>query len=202
MQQERIKGRRFGFIAGASGIGKGYGVGSILNEFCGARTFVTGDWCREFMTSDANSGNLAPDDMIFNAILEDFQKHCQWHYFVDAPRSIKQVDMIMNMFAQKDRLAQVHTIYVEGSWESCEKRLKDRANRQHRFDDAEPEVIHRRLNTFFCEGGIRDTVIPYLEERTRIHHIDGNQDLEKIRERTHYRLCPLIFPVGQERARV
>ena len=182
-----------GFIAGPSGVGKDYGVGRVLSEYYGVRTFITGDWCREHEAELANDGHLAADEVIQRAVFADFSKHKDWHYLIDAPRSVSQVCAFLEMFRQANVEAEVHTFHLDGSWESCEARLVDRATRQHRLDDAKPEVIERRLGTYFNKGGIRDTVIPLLRELTVYHPLDGNIDLEQVRKEVRLHLGPHVF---------
>ncbi|MEI7513444.1 MAG: nucleoside monophosphate kinase [bacterium] len=184
--------KKFGFIAGPSGIGKGYGVGRVMKDAHDVRVFVTGDWCRENAESLANSGILVDDDVIFQAIVDDFN-NSEGHYFIDAPRSIDQADRFISMFLEKDPEAEIHTIHIHGKKETCEDRLKDRATREGRNDDAEADVIERRLGNYYKDGGIHDTVIPVLKDRTKYHHINGDEDLELVRAMVGQEICPKIF---------
>lgn len=185
--------KKFGFIAGPSGIGKDYGVGRVLKEYYGVKVFVTGDWCRDNAAELANNGILAPDDIIHRAVLADFVQHQDWHYLVDAPRSIEQVNNFIRMFQDVDANAEIHCFHICGTRKSCEDRLVHRAIQQNRLDDALPEVIERRLSTYFKKGGIRDGVIPHLKEKTHYHHIDGNIDLEVVRQMIRVKYGPEVF---------
>ena len=193
MSEGAIHKIRFGFIAGPSGVGKGYGIGSILDEYHGANIFVTGDYCRKMAIEFANSGALVSDDLICRAVKENFEQKCSWHYFIDAPRSIEQVHCFIQMFTEVSPNIELHTLHIEATHHNCEHRLKDRAKRHGRKDDAKLEVIKKRLDAYFCHGGIRDTVIPILKKHTICHFIDGNEDMETIRKKFHLHVCPKIF---------
>ena len=185
--------KKFGFIAGASGVGKGYGVGRVIKGTHGVKIFTTGDWCRDNAEKHANSGVLVNDDVFFNAVKEDFDNSEDTHYFIDAPRSVAQAEKFIKMFLEKNPEAEIHTIHIDGTREICELRLKDRASRHGRTDDAEMDIINRRLENYFKEGGISDTVIPALRKNTAYHLIDGNVDLEVVRKLMAEEVAPRIF---------
>ena len=187
--------RRFGFIVGPSGVGKGYGVGSVLGEHHGTKVFVTGDWCRLHAQELSDRGVNVSDDIIHGACIDSFERWGgELDFFLDAPRSVVQVEGFIQMYKKKNPDAEIHTIHIEASKENCEARLKDRAVRQRRKDDAKKSVILRRLDGYFKEGGIRDTVVPLLRKRTHYHFVDGNLDLESIRRDVLNQICPKIFP--------
>jgi adenylate kinase family enzyme len=188
-----MNNKKFGFIAGPSGIGKGYGVGRVIKGTHDVKIFVTGDWCRENAEKHANDGILVNDDLIFDAIVEDFNNSDDTHYFIDAPRTAVQADKFISMFLEKNPDAEIHTIHIHGDKKTCEDRLKDRASREGRNDDAESHVIEKRLGNYYKEGGIHDTVIPVLKERTIYHPINGDLDLEIVRAHVGQEIAPKIF---------
>jgi hypothetical protein len=49
------------------------------------------------------------------------------------------------------------------------------------------------LGNYYKVGGIADTVIPVLKEKTIYHPIDGDIDLEVVREHVGKEVCPKIF---------
>ena len=103
------------------------------------------------------------------------------------------LEKFINMFLEKNPEVEIHTIHIHGEKKTCEERLKDRASRQGRNDDAELDVIEKRLSNYYKEGGIYDTVIPVLKEKTVYHFIDGNEDLEIVRTMVGQEICPKIF---------
>lgn len=195
-------GRRFFFLIGPSGIGKDYGVGSILAEYHGVTRFVTGDWCRENAQKFSDNGHLAPDDIIFDAVKSDFESQDAHDYLIDAPRSVGQVDRFMRMYSECDPDAAVYTIHIDGDRSVCEGRLSERAIRQGRLDDAKPEVIEARLDNWYRVDGIRDNVVPYVQERTKYIRINGNFNMELIRAHVINEVCPRIFSAKRHGQRV
>lgn len=194
--------RKLGFIAGPSGIGKGYGVGDVLDEYHGTKRFITGDWCRENASQFSNGGTLAPDEIIFRAVEKDFRSSTEVHYFIDAPRSVGQVNLFMQMFLDHCPAAEIHTIHIDGDRRICEQRLIERAKRQGRLDDANPEVIKRRLDAYYHRGGIGETVVPFVQNRTNYIRINGNYGMEQIRGHVLTHVCPRIFSPAHRGHRV
>ena len=191
--------RKFGLIAGASGIGKGYGIGQVLEEYYGAKVFVTGDWCREHTSELADRGTLASDNLILSAVQDHFHRHDEWHYFVDAPRSAGQIDSLISMFTDKDPDAEIYSFHLKGSRKLCKALLKDRALRKNRIDDARPEVIKKRLDGWFSKNGIASQIIPTLKARTRYEVIQGHVNIEIVRKHVHEKLCPRVFGSASSR---
>lgn len=185
--------RYFGFIAGPSGVGKGFGVGEVLHEYFGARIFVTGEWCREHENGHAVGGTLAPDDRLIEAIAQDYEQHQPMKFLIDAPRTLAQAQRLMGLFRKWDPDAAIVTAHITADRHSCKTRIHHRATQQGRLDDAKPEIIKRRLDVYFEEGGISKTVIPYLQEYTRYERIDGSLTLEIIRQMVREQHGPALF---------
>jgi len=183
----------FGFIAGPSGIGKGYGVGDVFTEYFGARIFVTGEWCREHYMSHASSGNLAPDDALIEAIEADYRIHKPHRFLIDAPRTLNQVRTLIGVFNKWDKNATIVTAHITANNEVCRDRIRHRAIVQMRTDDAKDSIINGRLNVYFGKGGIREKVIPFLKEKTVYRFIDGHLSLELVRDEVRDVIGPALF---------
>ncbi len=192
-----------GFIAGPSGIGKGYGVGQVLSEYFGVKVFVTGDHCRTYMIEHSGNGHLVNDELIYKWVEHDFKLNHDHHYLIDAPRSIPQAEHFIKMFRSFNPLCQIVTIHICGEREKCEHLIADRALRQERPDDACPEAINRRLNTYFGDRkgqkGLLHTLIPYLKFHTVYHPIDGNKPIEDTRIFVREILGPYLYHSPQEK---
>jgi len=193
MSTVRYTGRYFGFVAGPSGVGKGFGLGQVLNEYFGARIFVTGDWCRDHENGHAEGGTLAPDERLIEAIAQDYNHHQPMKFLVDAPRTLVQVQRLIGLFRKWDKEAVIITAHITADRHSCEARIRHRATQQGRSDDAEPHIIKRRLDVYFEKGGISQTVIPFLKSNTRYVPIDGNMSLELIRKKVRDQHGPALF---------
>lgn len=184
----------FGFIIGPSGIGKDYGLGRVLREYWGVRTFVTGDWCRKYATNLAANGILVNDQSLVLAGIEDYWSADSPDYFLfDCPRTVEQVTSMINFFRDQ-KMTQLVTWSLVAQRSICEDRIRERAMRQGRADDAEPEVIARRLDTYFgVPHGIQCTVLPYLAEESRLIHVDASVDLEDVRTQVYKVHAPSVY---------
>jgi adenylate kinase family enzyme len=193
--KKRIRCR--GLILGASGVGKGYGLGQPLQEYCGGEFFVSGDWCRTHQAEQAASGVLVTDESILTACQEHFEKiGCPDLFFFDCPRTVLQVKSLLGWF-QSIGTDEVVAFHMRADWSVCEERIRDRAKRQGRLDDASSDAIKRRLNTYFGKGGILDTVIPFVTDNcNEIIEIDANPDLEVVRSHVIEEHCPRFLRVS------
>lgn len=184
----------YGFIVGPSGIGKGFGVGQPLTEYFGADIFVTGDWCRLNRREFTLAGALAPDDLIAQATEEKYiHLGSPDRFLVDCPRNIGQAKRYIAMFNRWNPEAELSTFHITARKSVCVERIKHRANLQKRQDDARDDLIEKRLEFYFGKGGVRDTVIPYLKEKTKYRYIDGHMPLEDIRRFVREEHGPAIF---------
>lgn len=186
--------RRIGYIVGPSGIGKGYGLGAVLVEYHEVSIFVTGDWCRDKANELASQGIMVDDALIVQAVKDDYNARGRPnHYLVDCPRSIAQVDMLNPFFSEFGDFDLV-LWEMRAMRSTCEQRIIERACRQGRHDDANPEAIKRRLDTYYCEGGIQETVVPYLTEMAQHHLIvEADPALETIRDTVRSALAPMVY---------
>lgn len=187
-----------GLIIGPSGVGKGYGLGSILTEYHGAPVFVSGDWCRQQHAAVAQKGVLVDD----NGILRANEQHynalgCPDRYFFDCPRSLDQAKQLLAWFGQIGT-DQVVVFHMHAERHVCEQRIIDRATRQGRADDADLTVIQRRLSVYYSPGGLLHTVVPFLKDScNHFELIDANPDLEHVvRPLVINHHCRRVFPVA------
>jgi len=193
----KLKRRKFVLIIGPSGIGKGYGVGSVLIEYFGLVVFVSGDWCRAYCKAHADTGALADDDLIIDAITEAFESEGKPMCFaVDAPRSLAQAQKLIALFKKWDADCEIHTIHITALKKIAVERLVHRAGIHGREDDKKKKVISVRLKHYYGRNGIRTVVAPFLKRSTTYHPVDGSLDLEIIREFVRFKTGPAIF--GQE----
>ncbi len=185
----------FGFVIGPSGVGKDFGVGRIFVDFFGAEIFVSGDWCRDHAREFANRGVLIEDKDIVSAAEEHYlKKDRPLRFIFDCPRTVNQAQMMIRKFNDWRPGAKIVTTHIHAKPQTCIDRIKHRAEQRGRDDDACDEVISRRIGTYFNRGGIRDSVVPYLQEHTNYHLVDGDEDLEQF-VRPHVRsvIAPALF---------
>jgi adenylate kinase family enzyme len=191
------KPKQYGITLGPSGVGKWYGLGSILKEYHGVHSFVSGDWSRDNAADLARRGILVDDAVIVGAGKDSFESHGRPDRFqFDCPRSIEQVERLIEFYKSLGDFELVFW-HVHAPREVCEARIIERAIRQGREDDADPVAIERRLKVYFKEAeGLRDNVVPYIADECDVHiSVDATEDLETlVRPYVITQLAPLIYP--------
>jgi adenylate kinase family enzyme len=182
----------------------------VLEEHLAVETFVTGDWCRDHQAEIAKSGTLAPDELC--SYVSHLMKHGEspFCFFVDAPRTLEQAQFFCAEFQTSGAtgLSDIITIHIDAEPETCQKRIIDRATRQNRDDDKKAATIRKRLGYYFGiekpggtddfyeyqgVGGVQNAVAPWLKEHTHYYRIDGDLDLEDIRDKVRLCLIPEVF---------
>lgn len=147
-------------LFGPPGVGKGT-QGQLLGSVPGFRHVSTGDM---FRSMDPNSplgkkvrnytreGNFVPDALtiqIFRAFLEDdidsgrFNPSEEVLVLDGIPRSTQQVELIA---ADMDVRLLIHLICRDE--DKMVERIRARAEREHRVDDAREEIVRHRFNVF------------------------------------------------------
>lgn len=149
-------------IFGAPGVGKGT-QGKMLGNIPGFHHFSTGDMFRKLdphselgktFVSYSTRGELVPDELTVEvwkrtidaqATLGIFHPHCDLLILDGIPRSVTQTELM-------ERYIDVLGILLlEGEEEAILKRLKGRALQQGRPDDAQEEIVRRRLAVYADE---------------------------------------------------
>lgn len=206
-----------GIIIGPSGVGKGYGLGQVLEEYFNTKIFVTGDWCRRHRAHMADKAALIPDDEITAAAFGEFDEvrlerggSHDFSYFIDAPRTLPQVKDIMQRFQALNSGDDVVCLHIHARPEKCIERMIERLQRHGRVDDAKWETIRTRLGIYFGEeapdfsqdnprylptGGILNEVVPWVSKNLRYFPIDANGCLEELRGEVRWKIAPQIFSV-------
>ncbi len=187
-------------IVGPSCSGKGFGAGHPLRQrYPGLSIFETGVWSRIHRKKLSSAGVLVDDTAINDAVREDFASYNGEHYGVDSPRSLTQVHEFISMFYEKDPDAEIHTIHLDTPRAICEIGIIHRADRENRPDDKNPASIKKKLDIYFANGGLKDTIVPYLAKHTRYHHIRHSADIFAVRKDVIFRIGPAVFGhIGQD----
>lgn len=198
---ERVERRRYtgcikvaGYIVGPSGVGKHWGVGDPLHQFGGVKIAVTGDYCRSKHATCAGTGRLVSNSRIQRYIRREAFRCRRGAFLVDCPRSVKQVEET-NAFFRSIGVSQIIVLHIHADWQVCENRIKHRAEIVGRPDDADPEVINRRLSVYFDRvRGLKQTLIPYLADcsDTTVIPIDANTELEIVRRHVQDEVVPIF----------
>lgn len=147
-------------LFGPPGVGKGT-QGTLLGEIPGFRHVSTGDMFRSMepasplgrkIRSFTRVGKLVPDALtiqIFRAFVEDdinserFAPHEEILILDGIPRNVEQVELVS---ADMD-VAQVIHLVCEDE-EKMIRRIRTRADKEHRADDAREEIVRHRFQVY------------------------------------------------------
>ena len=129
------------------------------------------------------SGTLVPDSLT-NRLVADrlHQGDVSGGVLLDGfPRNVPQAAWLDGFLAGKGtRLAGVVVLTVPD--DELMARLKGRAEKESRADDADPEVIKRRIATYKDQS---EPCVAYYEEQGEVplHFVDGVGSIEEVAER-------------------
>ncbi|MBV8175515.1 MAG: nucleoside monophosphate kinase [Verrucomicrobia bacterium] len=176
-------------LFGAPGSGKGTqgkALGQVPRFFycaCGDvfRSLDTRTKVGQAFIYYSSRGELVPDEISIELWKESISGHVETHRFkpeLDAllldgiPRNLKQADL---MESRIDVVKVFHLSCPDRSM--LVERLKKRALKDNRLDDANEAVIRKRLETYEIET---KPVLDYYESSALIHKIDATQSPARV----------------------
>jgi adenylate kinase len=171
-------------LMGPPGAGKGTHA-ELLADRLGVPVISTGDIFRAQVAAGTDLGRTAqryldageyvPDE-VTNAMIRErlAAEDTRDGYLLDGyPRTLDQVAVL-------DEIRSVHAVVVlRVDQEALVQRLLRRAEIEHRSDDTE-DVIRRRLQVY------ADQTVPLIslyDERGLLREVDGNGDIDEVRDR-------------------
>ncbi len=173
-------------LFGIQGSGKGTQAKKLAAEF-GYDIFEAGGELRKIAASGSelgntvksyiDAGNLVPHEIIMQVVKEAIGKRAkdQKILFDGIPRDgnqQKDFDMIM-----KDVGREFRAIHLLLTQEEGMQRILGRAKTEGRADDANEEIIRKRMKTFF------DKTMPVIEDykaRGLVSEIEGGKGMEEV----------------------
>lgn len=189
-------------LFGAPGTGKGT-QGKILAGLPGFVHVSSGDMFRELdpdsdlgkvFLDHSNRGELVPDDLTIRLWAHHMEKLVQSHRF-DPERDTLLLDGIPRSQGQAQMIEPLLDVRLllhlkANDEEHLVQRIRERALREDRFDDANPEVVRRRFREYDAET--QPVLECYSVDRIRI--IDaGAAPLEVLRQMVEV-LQVMLFP--------
>ena len=122
------------------------------------------------------AGNLVPDSVVEGMIEAKFRdtKGVDGFLLDGFPRTIAQAQVL-------DRMVEVTgciSIMIPDAL--IHERIAHRANIEGRADDARPEVVQNRVDTYHAKT---EPLIDYYRKAGKYHQIDGVGTIEEVRER-------------------
>ncbi|MEM7807923.1 MAG: nucleoside monophosphate kinase [Planctomycetota bacterium] len=185
-------------LFGPPGSGKGT-QGRILSAIPGFFHSATGDIFRSLDLQShagrvfweyASHGELVPDEFTIDVwrqfirgmeMINQFHPETELLILDGVPRSVRQAKLL------EDTIEVVRIIHLKADFEKMVERLKRRAFKENRVDDAKDDVIRRRMRVY------EETTRPLLDhyDDDLVVEIDATQSQIRVLERIIEMLVPL-----------
>jgi adenylate kinase len=194
-------------LFGAPGSGKGT-QGKIIGNIPGFHHNATGDIFRSLDLQSpmgrtfweyAGRGQLVPDEFTISLwkqfikgleLVNQFHPETEFLVLDGIPRTIKQAELL------DDTLDVAAIIYLRAEKTKMVERLRRRALKENRIDDASDEVINKRMEVF--ERETRPTLNYYPKEI--VHRIDATMSQIRILHEIVTLLVPLKEQLDHDHA--
>lgn len=128
-----------------------------------------------------DKGELVPDEVTIKMLESEVQKHpsAKGFIFDGFPRTTAQAKALDHFLASLGTEVTM-MLALEVPEEELKKRLKHRAETSGRSDDADPEVIQKRINVYQRETA---PVADFYKKQNKYKGIDGTGSIEEISKR-------------------
>ncbi len=172
-------------LFGPPGAGKGTQAGAMVERY-NLCHLSTGELLRSEIAAGTalglqaksliEAGNLVPDSVVEGMIEAKFRdtKGVDGFLLDGFPRTIAQAQVL-------DKMVEVTgciSIMIPDAL--IHERIAHRANIEGRADDARPEVVQNRVDTYHAKT---EPLIDYYRKAGKYHQIDGVGTIEEVRER-------------------
>ena len=177
-------------LMGAPGAGKGTQSAKISEKY-NIPAIATGDILRGAIKEGTELGKLAkgymdegklvPDEVVVG-IIKDYlsTEACKNGFILDGfPRSIPQAEALDSILAKAGSEVTA-TVSIMIPDEMVMERIKGRALKEGRADDASEETINNRIVTYHNQT---EPLIEYYNKSGKYHEIDGIGTIEEVQAR-------------------
>ena len=177
-------------LFGPPGAGKGTQA-SVLKEKYKLVHISTGDVFRYNIKNETELGNLAksymdkgqlvPDEVTINMLKAEVEKDIDGNGFIfdGFPRTVAQAEALAELLKEKGTNVSA-MIALEVDDEVLVKRLLERGKTSGRVDDANEEVIRKRIRVYYEETAI---LKQYYQKEDKYHGVNGVGEVAEITER-------------------
>lgn len=173
-------------LFGPPGAGKGTQSDLLKKEF-GLVHISTGDVFRgldpeselaKLAKSYSDKGNLVPDEITIKILESEVQKHkdIKGVIYDGFPRTTAQAEALDVFLAEKGTGVST-MLSLKVPEEELKQRLLDRAKVSGRADDADPEIIQNRIDTY---NNSTAPVAEFYAGQNKLTEIDGVGSIEEI----------------------
>lgn len=128
-----------------------------------------------------DKGELVPDEVTIGMLENEVQKHPSANGFIfdGFPRTTAQAEALDQFLESRDTAISL-MLALEVPEEELKKRLKSRAETSGRSDDADPEVIQKRIDVYEKETA---PVAEHYREQSKYRGIEGTGSIDEISQR-------------------
>jgi len=174
-------------LFGPPGAGKGTQSQFLINQY-NLIHLSTGDILRGEISKGSalgveakklmDDGKLVPDEVVIAMISNklDENAHAKGFIFDGFPRTVAQAEALDQLMESKGEAISV-MIALEVNEEELEKRLLLRGKASGRADDANPEIIRKRIIEYKTKT---TPVANYYEKQGKLQYINGIGSIEDI----------------------
>ena len=126
-------------------------------------------------------GNLVPDEVVEGMIESEFRtvKGVNGFLLDGFPRTLPQAEALDKILAKTEEEVTA-TVSIMIPDEMIMERIKGRALKEGRADDASEEIINTRIVTYHNQT---EPLIEYYSKANKYHEINGTGTVEEVRER-------------------
>lgn len=181
---------KFYVLFGPPGAGKGTQAGAMVERYHLCH-LSTGELLRSEIAAGTplglqaktliEAGNLVPDEVVEGMIEAKFKSTRDVDGFLldGFPRTIAQAEALDAMLAKNgEAVTACISLMIPDS--VIYERIAKRAQIEGRADDARPEIVQNRIQTYH---GKTEPLIDFYRKAGRYHEIDGLGSIEEVRER-------------------
>ena len=177
-------------LFGPPGAGKGTQAGAMVERY-NLCHLSTGELLRSEIAAGTplglqaksliEAGNLVPDSVVEGMIQARFRdaKGVDGFLLDGFPRTIAQAQALDAML-EKDGESVTGCVSIMIPDQLIRERIAHRANIEGRADDAKPEVVQNRIDTYHAKT---EPLIGFYRAAGRYHQIDGEGTIDEVRNR-------------------
>lgn len=181
---------KYYILFGPPGAGKGTQAAAMVEKY-NLHHISTGALLRKEIAAGTKLGNLAksliekgnfvPDDVVVGMIENEFKSISGVEGFLldGFPRTIPQAEALDQMLAKNsEEVTATVSIMIPDAM--VMERIKGRALKEGRADDASEDIINNRIATYHNQT---EPLIEYYKKTGKYHEVDGVGCIGDIRER-------------------
>jgi adenylate kinase len=177
-------------LFGPPGAGKGTQATAMIEKYnlhhisTGAllrKEIAAGTELGKLAKSLIEKGNLVPDEVVEGMIENEFKSITDVDGFLldGFPRTLPQAEALDKILA-KSSTEVTATVSIMIPDELIMERIKGRALKEGRADDASEDIINNRIETYHNQT---EPLIEYYKKAEKYHHIDGVGTIDEVRDR-------------------